>query len=71
MHAIIKNLRNSRLKVHLSTESGRPLCGGGHLARSATAWQTDLGEANCQKCLSIQARKSATFNPPPATHAPV
>lgn len=44
-------------KVHVIHE-GRPLCGGGNGAKTARAWQEDIGPVNCGKCLVISSRRS-------------
>lgn len=41
-------------KVHAVRTDGTPLCGGGHLAKSAPAWQADIGPVNCAACLKIK-----------------
>ena len=45
-------------KVHAAREDGHPLCGGGHKAKSAPAWQDDIGPVNCEACLNIMARRA-------------
>lgn len=41
-------------KVHAKREDGSPLCGGGFMAKSAPAWQEDIGPVNCAACLKIK-----------------
>ncbi len=45
-------------KVHAVRGDGRPLCGGGFLAKSAPAWQDDIGPVNCSACLGIMERRA-------------
>ena len=40
-------------KVHAIRGDGAPLCGGGFRAKSARAWQDDIGPVNCGACLQI------------------
>lgn len=42
-------------RVHAAREDGRPLCGGGHKAKSVPFWQDDIGPVNCEACLTIMA----------------
>ena len=44
--------RQQRFRVHVA-KGGRPLCGGGRLARLVTGWQQEIGEATCARCLAI------------------
>lgn len=54
----------NRAKRHIAGADGRPLCGGGHGARSAQ-FQVDLGDdVNCAQCSVIDYRQRNT--PPPA-----
>jgi hypothetical protein len=48
--------RSKHLRTHIM-EGNRPLCGGGFQARLENAWQADLGEPTCQRCLAIQAKR--------------
>jgi hypothetical protein len=41
-------------KVHARRADGTPLCGGGFMAKSAPAWQDDIGPVNCAACLKIK-----------------
>lgn len=41
-------------KVHAMRGDGTPLCGGGFQAKSAPAWQADIGPVNCAACLRIK-----------------
>jgi|APCry1669192319_1035405.scaffolds.fasta_scaffold145757_1 hypothetical protein len=45
-------------KVHAMRADGTPLCGGGHKAKSAPSWQTDIGPVNCAACLAIKERRA-------------
>jgi hypothetical protein len=45
-------------KVHAVRADGTPLCGGGHMAKSAPAWQSDIGPVNCAACLAIKERRA-------------
>jgi hypothetical protein len=62
---ITKPHTHKQLRVHATNDAGRPLCGGGHLARLADAWQTDLAAVNCERCLAIQ-NSGRMQMPPPA-----
>jgi hypothetical protein len=64
-NSITRNVVRKNLRAHVVNENGRPLCGGGFLARLETAWQTDLAEPNCQRCLAIQAKRLLKLTPPP------
>lgn len=44
-------------KVHAVCADGTPLCGGGHKAKSANAWQADIGPVNCEACLKIKTKR--------------
>lgn len=46
-------------KVHAVRSDGRPLCGGGFMARRANAWQEDIGPINCDACLKIKEGRAA------------
>ena len=44
--------KNKVRKVH-AEKNGRPLCGGGYLARLVSGWQTEIAEVNCKRCRKI------------------
>ncbi|HEV2692259.1 MAG TPA: hypothetical protein VG347_05130 [Verrucomicrobiae bacterium] len=50
--------KSAHHKVHAERPDGTPLCGGGHQAKSAYAWQADIGPVNCEACLGIIERRS-------------
>lgn len=56
MSFAVKTDSKQELRVHVLVD-GRPLCGGGHGARSATHWQQEIGPANCKACLGIIKQK--------------
>lgn len=45
-------------KVHAVRADGTPLCGGGFQAKSAPAWQADIGPVNCAACLRIKENQA-------------
>ena len=45
-------------KVHATRTDGTPLCGGGFQAKSAPAWQADIGPVNCAACLKIKENQA-------------
>lgn len=51
--------KSEKHKVHALGTGGVPLCGGGHQAKSVSAWQTDIGPINCASCLAIINRRAA------------
>ena len=58
---LVKNTKTGTHRVHAINALGKPVCGGGHHARSAE-WQTDLAEPNCKRCLAILNRQSQIVN---------
>lgn len=48
---------NETARRHIFNAGNRPICGGGYGAKSVVAWQIDLGEADCQRCLAILERQ--------------
>jgi hypothetical protein len=50
--------KSERHRVHAIRTDGAPLCGGGFQAKSAPAWQDDIGPVNCGACLAILERKA-------------
>lgn len=62
---ITKPHPRKRLRVHATTDDGRPLCGGGHQAKAASAWQTDLAAVTCERCRAIEQNRAT---PPPSLY---
>lgn len=52
MSAIQKSSKTGKHRVHASIDGQRPVCGGGHQARTAR-WQETLLEPDCKRCRSI------------------
>lgn len=50
--------KSEQHRVHAVRADGKPLCGGGHRAKSAPAWQDDIGPVNCASCLGIMERRA-------------
>lgn len=54
-------VKTERHKVH-AIHRERPLCGGGFQAKSAPAWQDDIGPVNCGACLAILEKQARRLN---------
>lgn len=62
---LTKLVASGRRRIHIAHgEATRPLCGGGHGARSVQ-WQTEIGPCDCAACAKIALGQKAQISAPP------